>query len=133
MGGLSPLNPPGLCETNLGSVAAASEGTTLGVNGGVGIVASNLIGEGTEPTIYELFDSGSPTMIDPGGGITFSVPDFDLRDPGNDPLLTTPLTQRDLNQGNSGLLWRELCATAEPYHPGQSYLVHSFQLLPPQA
>jgi hypothetical protein len=61
-----------------------------------------LIGEGTEPTIFELFNSGSGPRLGSGGEIAFATPDFDLRFEGNDPALCTPIRQRDLNRGRVG-------------------------------
>ena len=60
IGGLDPLNPPGLCEVNL-SVAALNAETTFGVvigNQTAAIGCNCLLGEGTEPTIFELFNEG---------------------------------------------------------------------------
>jgi hypothetical protein len=101
IGGLDPLNPPGLCETNLSEAARAAE-TTFGVlvgNQTAAIGCNCLIGEGTEPTIFELFNEGSDAHIGAGGEITFATPDFDLRFEGNDAAACTSTRQRDLNRG----------------------------------
>jgi len=101
IGGLDPLNPPGLCETNLSEAARGAE-TTFGLlvgNQTAAIGCNCLIGEGTEPTIFELFNEGSAANIGAGGEITFATPDFDLRFEGNDAALCTSTRQRDLNRG----------------------------------
>ncbi|HKQ08862.1 MAG TPA: hypothetical protein VJ464_27315, partial [Blastocatellia bacterium] len=101
VGGLNPLNPPGLCETNLSEAARAAE-TTFGVLPGAQTAAIScncLIGEGTEPSIFELFNEGSGANIGSGGEITFATPDFDLRFEGNDAAACTSTRQRDLNRG----------------------------------
>jgi hypothetical protein len=102
IGGLDPLNPPGLCETNLSVAAAAADAGTFGVLVGNQIAAVGCnccIGEGTEPTIFELFNEGSQASIGSGGEITFAKPDFDLRFEGNDPATCTSSRQRDANRG----------------------------------
>ncbi len=101
IGGLSPLNPPGLCETNLSEAARAADAGTFGViQGQIAAIGCNCtIGEGTEPTIFELFNSGSDAGIGDGGEITFATPDFDLRFEGNDAALCTPARQTDANRG----------------------------------
>jgi hypothetical protein len=102
IGGLSPLNPPGLCETDLNAAAVAADAGTFGILPGNQIAAVGCnccIGEGTEPTIFELFNEGSNASIGSGGEITFAKPDFDLRFEGNDPALCTSVRQRDLNRG----------------------------------
>jgi hypothetical protein len=120
IGGLNPLNPPGLCETNLSEVARAADLNPFGViNGQTASIQACLIGEGTEPTIYELFNSGSGPRIGSGGEITFATPDFDLRFEGNDPLLCTPARQRDNNRGKVGFFGlscptNPLCAGVTP-------------------
>jgi len=102
IGGLDPLNPPGLCEVNLSVVAAAADAGAFGVlaGGQIAAVGCNCcIGEGTEPTIFELFNEGRQAGIGAGGEITFATPDFDLRFEGNDAALCTSSRQRDLNRG----------------------------------
>ncbi|HKP13894.1 MAG TPA: hypothetical protein VJZ91_17360, partial [Blastocatellia bacterium] len=104
IGGLNPLNPPGLCETNLSEAARAAE-TTFGVlvgNQTAAIGCNCLIGEGTEPTIFELFNAGADAGIGSGGEITFATPDFDLRFEGNDPAACTSTRQRDANRAKVG-------------------------------
>ena len=106
IGGLDPLNPPGLCETNL-SVAAAQAETTFGVLSGnqVAAIGCNcLIGEGTEPTIFELFNEGLRAHTGAGGEQVFATPDFDLRGEGNDTTLCTSTRQHDFNRGKVGFL-----------------------------
>ncbi|HKQ09016.1 MAG TPA: hypothetical protein VJ464_28095, partial [Blastocatellia bacterium] len=101
VGHLNPLNPPGLCETNLSEAARAAE-TTFGVLPGAQTAAIScncLIGEGTEPSIFELFNEGADAGIGAGGEITFATPDFDLRFEGNDAAACTSTRQRDLNRG----------------------------------
>src|SRR4030095_10963448 len=102
LGGLDPLNPPGLCETNLSLAAAAADAGTFGVLAGgqtAAIGCNCCIGEGTEPTIFELFNGGLAAGIGAGGEITLARPDFDLRFEGNDAALCTSARQRDLNRG----------------------------------
>ena len=107
IGGLDPLNPPGLCETNLSEAARAADNpATFGiVQGQTAVIGCNcLLGEGTEPTIFELFNEGLDVNIGSGGEVTFATPDFDLRFEGNDAALCTPSRQRDLNRGKVGFL-----------------------------
>lgn len=102
LGGLDPLNPPGLCETNLSLAAAAADAAPFGVLVGgqtANICANCCIGEGTEPTIFELFNEGRGARTGAGGEIVFATPDFDLRFEGNDAQLCTSSRQRDLNRG----------------------------------
>jgi hypothetical protein len=102
IGGLNPLNPPGLCETNLSVVAAAADTGTFGIltGGQIAAVGCNCcIGEGTEPTIFELFNEGTRAGTGAGGEITFARPDFDLRFEGNDAALCTSARQRDRQRG----------------------------------
>ena len=102
-GGASPLNPPGLCETNLGLAAARADTAPFGViDGQIASIEPCLIGEGTEPHILELFNNGLPSRISTNGEITFATPDFDLRFEGNDPALCAPIRQRDSNRGTVG-------------------------------
>src|SRR5262245_38510171 len=101
IGGLNPLNPPGLCETNLSEAARGAE-TTLGVlvaNQTAAISCNCLIGEGTEPTISELFTDGKSASIGSGGETTFEPTDSDLSLAGNDAAACTSTRQRDLNRG----------------------------------
>lgn len=102
-GGASPLNPPGLCESNLGELAREADTAPFGViDGQTASIEACLIGQGTEPHIFELFNEGQDATIGTGGEITFATPDFDLRFEGNDPALCTPVRQRDLNRGKVG-------------------------------
>lgn len=103
IGDLSPLNPPGLCEVpaalgGLGGAAIAAD-TAAGSFGvfpedGLGAFANImpcLIGEGTEPTIFELFNGGRDAVVSDGttppgseaGQVFFAFADFDLRMEGN--------------------------------------------------
>jgi hypothetical protein len=103
IGGQSALNPPGLCETNLSTAAVRADNGPFGViDGQTATIMPCLIGEGTEATIFELFNSGSGPRLGAGGEIAFATPDFDLRFEGNDPALCTPIRQRDLNRGKVG-------------------------------
>jgi hypothetical protein len=104
IGGLSPLNPPGLCEINISKSAAAAELNPFAVlpdsnNETANICANCCIGEGTEPTLFELFNEGSDATIGSGGDTKFSKADFDLRFEGNDTLLCSSLRQKDSNRG----------------------------------
>jgi hypothetical protein len=120
LGGGSALNPPGLCETNLSEVARAADNNPFGViNGQTASIQACLIGEGTEPHIFELFNDGSAPSIGSGGEITFATPDFDLRGEGNDAALCTPVRQRDLNRGKVGFFGvgcplNPICQTVTP-------------------
>ena len=103
IGGLSALNPPGLCEINL-SKAQGEALTVFGVlpstnNETAAIGCNCCIGEGTEATLFELFNEGKDAAIGAGGEITFATPDFDLRFEGNDAALCTALRQKDANRG----------------------------------
>jgi hypothetical protein len=92
IGSLDPLNPPGLCEINMSKAAAAADTGVFGVlgpdtggNGQTAVICANCcIGEGTEPTLFELFNEGRRAGTGSGGEITFATPDFDLRFEGND-------------------------------------------------
>jgi hypothetical protein len=104
IGGLDPLNPPGLCEINMSKAAAAADTNPFGVlpdtnQQTANICANCCIGEGTEPTLFELFNEGLRANTGAGGEITFARPDFDLRFEGNDALLCSSTRQRDLNRG----------------------------------
>ena len=108
IGGLDPLNPPGLCETNLSEAARAADNpATFGVvigNQTAAIGCNCLLGEGTEPTIFELFNEGRDARTGAGGEIVFATPDFDLRFEGNDAALCTSTRQHDFNRGKVGFL-----------------------------
>jgi hypothetical protein len=139
IGGLSPLNPPGLCETNLSEAARAADASPFGVlvgNQTANICNNCCIGEGTEPTIFELFNEGRGPRIGAGGEITFASPDFDLRFEGNDAALCTSARQRDLNRGKVCFFGvgcappaNPLCVTVVPgtfvTNPGTTGLVNA--------
>jgi hypothetical protein len=115
IGGLSPLNPPGLCEINLSEAARAADTSPFGViQGTTASIAPCLIGEGTEPTLFELFNEGRDAGIGTGGEIAFATPDFDLRFEGNDAALCTPVRQTDLNRGKVGFFGIGCAPPANP-------------------
>jgi hypothetical protein len=115
IGGTSPFIPPGLCEINLSTAAAAADTAPFGVIQGVtASLMPCLIGEGTEPHLFELFNEGSDPSIGSGGEITFATPDFDLRFEGNDAALCTPERQRDLNRGKVGFFGVGCAPPANP-------------------
>ncbi len=104
IGFLDPLNPPGLCEINMSKAAAAADANPFGVlSDTIGqtanICANCCIGEGTEPTLFELFNEGRRANTGSGGEVTFAFADFDLRFEGNDTALCSSLRQRDVNRG----------------------------------
>lgn len=103
VGGLAVSNPPGLCESNMGQASLASD-TTFGVLPDLqnSSIQPGLIGEGTEPTIFEFFNEGTPASLGGGGEVILATPSFDLRFEGNDPTASTPPRQTDLNRGQVG-------------------------------
>ncbi len=110
-GGRSPLNPPGLCESNLGELAlAASTGSFGVIDGQVSSIEDCLIGECTEPEIFEVFNEGRDAFVNTDGNVFFAMPDFDLRCEGNDPLLCKPKDQVDQNRG-------KVCFIGTPCEP----------------
>jgi hypothetical protein len=132
IGGLDPLNPPGLCQTNLGTAATAAEADIFGViQGQTASIEANLIGEGTEPTIYQLFDQGREGSFDIGTGlITLANVDFDLRDPGNDPAASKSVRQTDVDKGVAGFFG---IGCAPPSSPnGQVLIPGPFVVAPNQ-
>jgi hypothetical protein len=119
IGGLDPLNPPGMCEINLSKAAAAADTNPFGVLsdtlGQTANICSNCcIGEGTEPTIFELFNEGIRANTGSGGEVTFAKPDFDLRFEGNDAALCSSVRQRDANRGRVCLLGVGCAPPANP-------------------
>ena len=65
IGGTSPFIPPGLCEINISIAATAADTAPFGVIQGVtASLMPCLIGEGTEPHLFELFNEGSDTLSD---------------------------------------------------------------------
>jgi hypothetical protein len=102
--GLDPgTSPPGICEINL-STAARDADTAFGViQGQTAAVGCNcLIGEGTEPTLFEFFNGGQLPGVGADGSAAFATPDFDLRFEGNDPTACQPARQGDANRGKVG-------------------------------
>ena len=115
IGGLAGTVPPGLCEANLGESARSAETSAFGVlQGQEGRISSCLVGEGTEPSIYEFFNEGTVAGLGTGGQVLLATPDFDLRFEGNDPGLSTPPRQRDLNKGRVGLFGVSCAAPIGP-------------------
>ena len=90
IGFLAAANPPGLCEINLSEAARSSDGPIGNVQGQTATIQAGLLGEGTEPTLFEFFNTGTP-----------AAPDFDLRFEGND-LNFSPATQPDKNRTTVG-------------------------------
>jgi hypothetical protein len=134
IGNLSPLNPPGLCEINISKAADAAETNPFGVlpdtaGQTANICANCCIGEGTEPTLFELFNEGLTAGVDSGGIVTNTRPDFDLRFEGNDALLcTNQQRQRDVNQGRVCLFG---VGCAAPANPSCSTVVPGTFAVPP--
>jgi hypothetical protein len=93
IGGLAVTNPPGLCSTNLSAAALAADSD---------VFRPCLIGEGTEPTVFEFFNTGRDASVGSGGEISFAVPSFDLRFEGNNPAACTSVRQRDQNRQRVG-------------------------------
>jgi len=115
IGNLSPLNPPGLCEINLSEAARAADTAPFGVIQGVtASIMPCLIGEGTEPTLFEFFEDGSDAEISGSGQITLANADFDLRFEGNDAALCSPGRQRDPNRGKVGFFGIGCAPPANP-------------------
>jgi len=73
--------PPGLCETNL-SAATPEDDNPFFMNGAIGM--------GTEPSLYEFFNSGSFGGLNPDGTITAPQIDVDLRQEIPADCLTRP-------------------------------------------
>ena len=91
VGALTTTNPPALCEVNLSEAARTADGGVGPIQGQTASINAGLIGEGTESTVFELFDSG-----------TLAAPDFDLRFEGNDTSTITPPGQPDDNRESLG-------------------------------
>ena len=99
-GGRSPLNPPGLCESNLGELARiADTGPFRVIDGQISSIKAKFIGECTESEIFEVFNQGMDPSVGSGGEVTLAEPDFDLRCEGNEPSLCKPEKQVDPNRG----------------------------------
>jgi hypothetical protein len=99
-GGLLATVPPGMCETNLSEAARAADTNPFGVvQNQTAAFCNCLLGEGTEPTLFEYFDEGEDAGLGGGGEIFLATPDFDLRFEGNDAASCTPVRQTDLNRG----------------------------------
>lgn len=116
VGLLAITNPPGICEGNLSELARAADNGTFGVlpGGQFGSVRPGVIGEGTEPTVFEFFDAGIPQSLGSGGQVFFATPDYDLRFAGNDPAASRPLNQVDQNRGRVDLFGIGLNTPANP-------------------
>ncbi len=74
---------------------------------------------GNPAALYELFDTGTPPTITVSSGITLPIsarPAFDLRIEGNDPSLSTPVNQPDLNRGRVDLVNQLLPAISLSKH-----------------
>src|SRR5215510_8492969 len=99
-------NPPGLCEINLGEAARAADENAFGVlQSQTASIGACLIGEGTEPAIFERFSDGVRQHAGQlQGEIFLATPDFELRNEGNDFALTTPIRQADPNRGRVGFV-----------------------------
>jgi hypothetical protein len=95
-----PTLPPGLCELDLGEAARLADAGVFGViQGFTASVLACLVGEGTEPTLYEYFNEGKDAFIGVWGDFNSALVDFDLRAEGNDAVQCTPASQPDLNRG----------------------------------
>ena len=123
IGGTSPFNPPGLCEINLSTAATAADTAPFGVisdnpigaiQGVTASIMPCLIGEGTEPHLFELFNEASDTVIQPSGEVVIGTPDFDLRGEGFLAAFCTPNRQRDLNRGKVGFFGVGCAPPANP-------------------
>ena len=91
IGSLPAGNPPGLCEINLSEAARSSDLGLIGnIQGETATIQPDLLGEGTEPSLFEFFNTGTPL-----------APNFDLRFEGNDPNFS-PGTQPDKNRTTVG-------------------------------
>ena len=100
IGGQLVTSPPGICETDLGEAARAADLNPFGViQTQTAGFCQCLLGEGTEPTLYELFNEATSAGLGDGGNIIFAAPDFDLRFEGNDPQACTPTRQGQPNRG----------------------------------
>jgi hypothetical protein len=100
IGGLLTSNPPGLCEINLSEAARTADTNPFGVvQSQTAAFCNCLLGEGTEPTLFELFDEGTEAGQGTAGEIIFATPDFDLRFEGNDAAQCSPQRQTDPNRG----------------------------------
>ncbi|HKP48277.1 MAG TPA: Calx-beta domain-containing protein [Pyrinomonadaceae bacterium] len=116
IGGLDPLNPPGMCEVNLSELARAADTSPFGVLPGnqTASILPGVIGEGTEPTIYEFFNGGAHGSVSGGGLVTPSSADFDLRFEGNDPAASKPASQIDQDRGRINLFGAGSAPPASP-------------------
>jgi hypothetical protein len=133
IGFLDATNPPGICGGNLSCLAAAADLAPFGIIPGCAVgdtiasICPCLIGEGTEPTIFELFNTGHEGSINAGGFITPAFASFDLRFEGNGDC--SPDRQTDANRGRVGFfgigcapppnpLCRQVLATPTAFTPG---------------
>ncbi len=86
IGGLPITNPPALCELNLSAGARSAETGPGVIQGQTSSIDFGLIGEGTEGSLFEIFNSS----------------DFDLRFEGNDPATASPAGATDLSKTSVG-------------------------------
>ncbi|HZE72333.1 MAG TPA: Calx-beta domain-containing protein [Pyrinomonadaceae bacterium] len=131
IGGLDPLNPPGLCELDLGEAARTADTNPFGViQGETASIQTSLIGEGTEPTLFELFDCGTAASIGPAAQINLANADFDLRFEGNDSATSSPAPTRqpDPNKDNVGFFGVSCAPPANPLP--QTVLISPFVTTP---
>jgi hypothetical protein len=117
IGNQNPLNPPALCGIDLGGAAITADTDKF---------RPCLIGEGTEPEVFELFDTGAGPNTSGSGNPTFATPDFDLRCEGNGAALAAAINTRqtDPNRGRLGFFGTTCeeppaptCATVVPTTP----------------
>ncbi|MBX7245437.1 MAG: hypothetical protein K1X53_08055 [Candidatus Sumerlaeaceae bacterium] len=89
IGNLTQTVPPGLCPENVSALAVASDSDPF---------RECLLGEGTEPTIFEFFNTGVKASVDGFGNVIPAVPAVDLKCEGLNAQLSTPGTQSDTNR-----------------------------------
>ncbi len=115
IGGLAQTTPPGLCEINVSEAARAADGNPFGVlQSTTASILACLIGEGTEPTLYEFFNEGQGPGLGRWGEFIPAIVDFDLRAEGNDALLCKPASQLDANRGRACFLGVGCAPPANP-------------------
>lgn len=131
IGNLSASNPPGLCNQNLSEAARAADNSPFGViQSQTASILPCMIGEGTEPTIYQYFNTGVSPAIGSGGEVIFARPSFDLRAEGNNANISAPAFQNDPNRGNVNFYG---VGSAPPPNPTTQVLKpQPFQVAPDQ-